>query len=582
MHRTYLSTALKSCLLIVLSLVFTSRIFAGTCPSGANYLNTTNPTGPLVTLSGLGITNCFFIAANGSDTNNGTSESTPWLHAPGMSSCTGNCASNTPSGSTGYIFRGGDTWHFGNSSLTPYTNGWSWNWSGSSQTSPIYIGVDPTWYSGGAWARPIINGDNPLNGCAGSGPCPVSSCPYAAIGGSYNQLITFDGKAYNVFDDFEFTGMCWNQSTTAGNNYIAYYGPSQSSSTPYAFVAENLYVHGWTYTSGFGGAAAAVSGNASYCCGVTQFSVFDGSDSDDLAMSFLGSNDSDAWIVRYNIFSHWGADTVSSDCHYINDNIFQYYNFGSGHGDNLFCEGTWAGGSSAPNLFYNNIFRYIGTEYNQSISYVLDLGTPSGQTDYVFNNIYHDSQPGSGGNGWIPAEGAKGSWVIFNNTASTENSSAGCVICNTSSGPTAITAVNNHWITTGGESSVFQYTATVTESTPTYMTPTTATSQGYVSSNDFAPTLSTNTTVTAAGTNETSTYCTAAVLGLAAAATECANGTSKAISYNTTNHTVTYSGLTLVARPSTGSWNTGAYQFGSGSTGSLPSAPANLTATVNP
>ncbi len=38
----------------------------------------------------------YYIAANGSDSNNGTSKTTPWLHAPGMPSCTGTCASTTP------------------------------------------------------------------------------------------------------------------------------------------------------------------------------------------------------------------------------------------------------------------------------------------------------------------------------------------------------------------------------------------------------------------------------------------------------------------------------------------------------
>ena len=55
----------------------------GSCPSSASYLNSS---GSLVTLSSLGVTSCYYIAANGSDSNNGTTEATPWLHAPGMPS----------------------------------------------------------------------------------------------------------------------------------------------------------------------------------------------------------------------------------------------------------------------------------------------------------------------------------------------------------------------------------------------------------------------------------------------------------------------------------------------------------------
>ena len=42
----------------------------------------------------------YYVAANGSDSNNGTSEATPWLHAPGMSTCTATCASTTISAVT--------------------------------------------------------------------------------------------------------------------------------------------------------------------------------------------------------------------------------------------------------------------------------------------------------------------------------------------------------------------------------------------------------------------------------------------------------------------------------------------------
>src|ERR1035437_10304250 len=84
----------------------------GPCPSGARYLTTASNS--LTTLLSLGITNCYFISAAGADTNNGTSESTPWAHAPGMPKCTGTCASTTPAAGEGFIFRGGDAWHFGN------------------------------------------------------------------------------------------------------------------------------------------------------------------------------------------------------------------------------------------------------------------------------------------------------------------------------------------------------------------------------------------------------------------------------------------------------------------------------------
>ncbi|MGA2697641.1 MAG: hypothetical protein ABSE92_16380, partial [Terriglobales bacterium] len=147
----------------------------------------------------------YYIAANGSDTNNGTSKTSPWLHAPGMPKCTGTCAGHTPVAGDQYIFRGGDTWHFGNSAASPYVGGsWSWKWSGSS-SNPIYIGVDETWYGGNAWARPLMSGDNPLSTSF------VSSCAYDQSSFIFFNLTSL---SYVTVDNFEWPGKCWSSNST--------------------------------------------------------------------------------------------------------------------------------------------------------------------------------------------------------------------------------------------------------------------------------------------------------------------------------------------------------------------------------
>lgn len=565
-------------------IVSTHSAFAagGACPTSANYLNTTNPAGALVTLSSLGVTNCFYVAANGSDSNSGTSEAAPWQHAPGMSSCTANCGANTPSGGTGYIFRGGDTWHMGNSGASPFTNGWNWSWNGSSQSVPIYVGVDPGWFSGSSWARPILNGDNPLQGCAGSGPCPVASCPHSGIGGSYNQMVTFNGHQWNVFDDFEFTGFCWSSNSlsgSGGNVMLAYYA---ASGNPYFFVIERNYFHGWSHTSGgTQGGASAMEGNSNQGYGVViQFNVVDGSDSDDLSLSSLGANDTSLWITRYNYIGHTAGDVVASDCHYIHDNIFEYYNFvtdGSGHGDEVFCENEYSGGSGSPNLWFNNVWRHVGTEYNVNVSYIPDIGTPGGQTDYIFNNVWHDNQPATGGGAYLATENKAGAWVLFNNTGEEIPNGWGCIVCNGTS--SSITSVNNHWIASPAtEAQIYQTTGGVSESNAVYMTQTTASNQGFASSNDFAPTSASAATV-GVGANETNVYCTDSVLHYAIAEAECVNGTSDGISYNLGNHTVSYPGIGLNPRPSTGAWDVGAFEYGGGGSSSVQ-PPTSVTVAV--
>src|SRR5215469_7541587 len=115
-ERTVMKLGLVFALWLITIPAFGST--GGNCPSSANYLNAATNT--MVTLSSLGITNCYYVAANGLDSNTGTSEASPFRHAPGMQQCSGSCAS-VPwrlAAGTGIIFRGGDTWHFGNSSGT--------------------------------------------------------------------------------------------------------------------------------------------------------------------------------------------------------------------------------------------------------------------------------------------------------------------------------------------------------------------------------------------------------------------------------------------------------------------------------
>ena len=91
--------------------VFRAAIFAACLLSAGSAFAAGGSCGSIPVPSG--VTSCFYISAAGADTNSGTSESSPWLHAPGMANCSNTCRSTTPAGGEGFIFRGGDTWHFG-------------------------------------------------------------------------------------------------------------------------------------------------------------------------------------------------------------------------------------------------------------------------------------------------------------------------------------------------------------------------------------------------------------------------------------------------------------------------------------
>jgi hypothetical protein len=556
--------------LFLLNAVLSPLAFAagGSCPSGANYLSPSNPVAAKVTLSSFGVTSCFYIAANGSDTNTGTDEAHPWQHAPGMPNCTSNC-NITPVAGEGFIFRGGDTWHFGKSSATPYTGGtWTWSTPGTSSNA-VYIGVDPAWYSGASWNRPILNSDNPTSTSG------VASCTYTGAGGY--QPVHLSYVRYLHFDNFEMLGMCWNASNQNSAGYIVYQGAVAGNGNP--IYMENLYIHGWTHVSFGSGVSASVGAFAGYnqnYGGVIQFDVVDGSDSDPYSLSWEQPGAGDGYIVQYNVIRYNGGDNSPNQCHIVHDNLFEYgYNANDGttHTDwPMQCYGEYAGGSSSPNLFYNNIVRHIPG----SVSSVLWQFPPSGQTDYNFNNVFEDYEGGGDYNNYC--QGGCGNMVLFNNTEEGQDapSPVGCIHCNGNSGGATITSTNSQWIVNSGNgpSAVFQAPSQVTETNAVYQTLSTANGQGYTLANDFSPTSASGATVTASGTNQTNGYCTQ--LGDANAAAACLQSIAS-VSYNATTHTVVYPAYAPVNRPSSGVWNIGAYQY---VVGGQPNAPTNLTAVV--
>lgn len=530
--------------------------WAGPCPVGANYQNTLNPAGPQVTLSSLGIKNCFYIAANGSDANDGSSEAHPWEHAPGMPNCTAICRANTPEGGIGYIFRGGDTWHFGNPGVRPFVGaaGWDFPWSGASRSAPIYIGVDQGWHSEASWARPILSEDNPPSRRA------VARCSYAISGG--NNMISFKGVQWIVFDNFEITGYCWSasgQSRYGDQIMVDFWGKSRFA--PYYMVIENNYLHGWTHTRG--GTEAGGNGwvgNSNFEGSVIQYSVVDGSDSDYQSLQALGQG-SDGYVLAYDVFRYFGGTNILDGCHIVHDTLFEHVrnvSDGSTHTDALYCNGELDHGHSDPNLFYNNVFRYIPDSGNAT-SMALGRNIPKDQTDYDFNNVFYDINNGPNYNilNDPACSACGGALVFFNDTAVLGSSS--CFLCQGK--PTLITSVNNFFVTWGGERSVYNTTSRVTESYALHMTPSDASLEGLKSASNYAPPGAGSRRVGAAGRNETNGYCADGVLHNAAAEAACAHGTTGGCRYDSARHAVSCPAATPQPRPASGPWNVGAFQY---------------------
>lgn len=570
-----------------------------------------------------GQNSCYFVSAQSgaSDTNSGTSESSPWLHAPGMPNCTGKCASlNAGNGGIGIILRGGDTWHLGNSGSSPYTGGtWDlYGWYSNAYTNTstgcgweltnttcLYVGVDTTWYSGSSWARPILTGDNPI--VSGFGNF-ASGCAYqiANPGGNWGTNLIVTIPAWTIFDSFELTGGCVSNPVLNGEGYVAGFGYGNSASNLPQSILENIYIHGWSATRAAGTTTQAVPVTLIGSGGVFQdFDkiVVDGSDSNPEVSawatfpSFFHMRDS---LIQYT------GQGVGSSCHDIHDNILQhmYYTELSGHYNALECNSDYEASGTA-NVFYNNVIRHFDPSFGSGeVLWFCPNTTP----EYWFNDLEYDVV----GQVWAVAGAplysdctGTGGQFWFNSTFV----DAGSLACHGSGSDTSGGAYrsiyNLHMInTTFDASGCTGYS----DSSNVKMSDATATTQGYTtgssgtagtgntcandSTTPCASTAPGNSTV---GTGHnltnnssladavTTTWCAklATYTGEPAISVDafnaCKYGTTDGCSYNSTTHAMICPAQKAAARPASGAWDAGAYQFANVGT---PGTPLNLTAIV--
>lgn len=479
----------------------------------------------------------YYIAASGSDSNNGTSKATPWAHLPGMPNCTANCAAENPKPGDNFIFRGGDTWS--GSSL-----GIVWNWSGTS-TSTIYIGVDKTWYSGSSWARPVWT-------CGGVA-CTNTNTVRHDMFDEFGDWVTID--------NIEETGF-----NTAGDDIMfQVYGSD--------VTVENVYAHGWNHTGETDDSGVVYS--ATGCCGGGVNDTFhndiaDGSDTTgDSMVAFFGqiTNVYDNVVKDVTNGAEGAFDT-------IHDNWFGPIDYcfpAGGCHQNAIQQG---GPQSATEnvTVYNNVITGVAS------GGMGHLWVEQGSVDdgslktYVFGNVMFNNQPGNDVD--ICQEGTNcGTFYFFNNTleCGTDSDTDDCTsIYGSGSGPTTVVHyINNHWIDSGPTGSSItvanQPNFTFTETTDLIQTVSSANSQGYISTSSYAfqPVNSSGSTIHA-GTNE-QTLCTTINGFSAAAGVACQNATGYACTYNTSDHTVTCPAVSLVARPASAAWDIGAYQYTSSS-----------------
>ena len=520
-----------------------------------------------------GVTNCYYIDyANGSDSANGLSETTPWQHAPGMANATGNAAGHTPGPGEGWIFKGGVAV---GSKAYPMNVPW-----GGAQGHPDYMGYDAAWYAGGSWARPIFDG----GGSAG----------YNAANRSLVTDVSHHAS-YVIVDNLEFTGI--------------YFGSACSNSGPYTCGAvsqysyngsdvnweiKNVYVHGWSHCSF--SAQCGDPGNESSFLWAKQDSVnssihdsvIDGSDS-----SQDCCNAAAAWN-EYNMYIAYVDNAVFGEINFFHDSVItNMVPPSSGvHGNCIHLFGS----SNVTELIYNNYVTCLNTGTPDEMFLVEE----DSATVYGFNNVLvkdgHGTMFELGQN-----NGGGGNYTFFNNTTQCgvdPNPSGNCVTGK--NGTPTVMVSNNFFITSGAPINKESGSSwTISEPSPNF-----SIACGSGSHSNFGGTLICAPVGSGNGTgnlNISETYPFAPQDSTAAASVGTANGngalcgniasinaaagaacwsdTTLGVAYDPNAHVVSFPARTPIAHAPTGAWQNGAYEFGQG--GGAPAPPTGLAAIVN-
>jgi hypothetical protein len=517
-----------------------------------------------------GVTTCYFISTSGNDTNDGRQKVAdgkghgPWAHLRGMPTATGRAASHTPVGGEGYILRGGDAWHRADLGIS-----WQWGTTGTR----TYIGVDPNWYFGASWTRPIFT-------------CDLQLCANNA-GGTYVQIQAWL-PGYLTIDNIEFTGM-YTGPTGSGGGAVALAGPYVE--------LKNSYVHGWKSNTAPGGANFTAIASC-YGCGPGQVSgtsihdnVVDGKDSYDaycakgVGGSWVGCDGQGIFsgasvynnIVRY-VFN--GMNGVFDDIH---NNLLEHIDFFAANGAH--CNGIYhksyldtptnirmygnvirdstAGGCvawyilgngiicpSCITYFHDNVIYDWANAGNPFVSFPGDChdGTAcqpplaDGGTLYAYNNTFQITSSSCLGRGSLPRQKrVLGQLHYGNNHCITPSGGTESVICDGTGGVTCINDTPGH----------NRVESLVSANSHKYCKPGIG---RCIQTYPFAPATGSSPTV-GAGVNVATTNPSL----FSAFPSTFGSDAPLAVSYDAVNHKV-MPGRTVVNRPA-GNWSIGAYEY---------------------
>jgi hypothetical protein len=487
--------------------------------------------------------------ASGSNSNSGTSTSSPWKTAPYMQhggSCDSGGPNYTHNVGDKFVFKGGDTWPNacftmilqagGNSSVNDYYG----VCLSTDADSPCSGGT--SWPSSG-WTRPIFD--------AGGAP----------MAGAENNFIYVNSNSVGYFtvDNIEMKNQIGTQATASTCDDASIEIATGTGNA----LWENLYLHDfWISLSTLENANGPSAAQGGLCVNAGTTTTANNDLITGVDGGVLGQSAAQTPVL--SCFRNIQV-AENSTCEYyangilggavVHDNLFAYgslaeQSYTLAHTNDI--EDTWQTGM----VVYNNLLHDSTVAQHIAVA-------PNG---IVFSNVAWNLSNGTSyamvDNGIDNGQDYPNATTYFiNNTFAC--SATNCIDVHLRGGTTTLGAViiqNNLWVTPGSAPIYDPSNATYAASNNHSMSSAEASTYGFTAANKYYPTSS-DPKVVASGTN-LSSLCSGKMTAL------CQDPRG-----------AFWFGGSYANRPTSGNWDVEAYQFNSSSS-STPAAPTALVATV--
>jgi len=506
----------------------------------------------------------FYVSTSGSDSNNGTSKSTPWAHLPGMPTAAGNAGSHVAVAGDVFILKGCDVWYntSGTSNFPLVLN------NGGANGNPVTITVDKTWFNATncptAWNRPVFDAHT---SSSSSTPTQIGGTLSGCIGGNGNTFVVFNDSNITV-DYIEYRNFFYAndaENSCYGRNVFFQMNNADN------LIVSNSYEHDWSM-------GAYVPGRV---------------DDTDTFVSIGGSPLCPHCLLTFNVANNC-AHTSGSGTQpggalsfpNVTKSVFKCMS--NAYKPSLAGEFGWneitQNGESPDDTIHANCIETLGAD-GGGVYYIhdnrlhdnydceeLQIGN-AGETDYVWNNIFYNQTSASHGPE-VPQSETPVAIYFWNNTVVDWDSCIQDAAHGYSwSGP--FHSQNNLCISSSGSNTSGSPTANpVVIGNNIGLTDSQATTDGYTNAQAFVYSPRSNSSPTVGtGANLTSLW--PAGFSPQDSSMTCAQQTVNSVVQVICNGTPN-------PRPASGPWDVGTYQFNSVAVQQPPAPPTNVKiVTVN-